>query len=210
MRNDKDREGFLKQVNECLRTLATEGEERLNIQNKPDDNMQLEDLILNTAVAKEGRSNSESLPSENTTHVTDVSEQPSKKAKSPFAWFQIQNIGVNKAKSETKSVVLKPLKQRTNDEIKRYNAKCTYFTLDSEENNVFNPLSWWKENATEFPILSGIARRLFVITASSAECERHFSAFNARNIITAQRNGMYPETVQAISILLEAYKNKIV
>ncbi|ESO11989.1 hypothetical protein HELRODRAFT_158374 [Helobdella robusta] len=85
-------------------THQQKGEERLNIPNKTDDNMQLEDLILNTVVAKEGRSNSESLPFENTTHVTDVSEQPSKKAKSSFAWFQIQNIGVNKAKSETKSV----------------------------------------------------------------------------------------------------------
>ncbi|ESN91447.1 hypothetical protein HELRODRAFT_165481 [Helobdella robusta] len=101
--------------------------------------MQLEDLILSTAVTKEGKSNSESLPSVNTTHVTEFSKQPSKKAKSSFAWFQIQNIGGNKAKSETKSVVLKSLKQRTNDEIKRYNAKCIYFTLDSEENNEHMP-----------------------------------------------------------------------
>ena len=53
-------------------------------------------------------------------------------------------------------------------------------------------------------------RRLFVIPASSAECERHFSAFNARNIITSQRNMMFPETVEALSIVLEGYKNKLI
>ena len=31
------------------------------------------------------------------------------------------------------------------------------------------------------PLLSDCARQLLVIPASSAECERHFSAFNARN-----------------------------
>ena len=42
----------------------------------------------------------------------------------------------------------------------------------------------------KFPLLSDIARRIYCIPASSAECERHFSAFNARHIITAQRNNM--------------------
>jgi len=51
-------------------------------------------------------------------------------------------------------------------------------------------------------------KRVLVIPASSAECERHFTAFNARNIITAQRNGVFPETVQAVSIIHEGYKNK--
>ena len=50
----------------------------------------------------------------------------------------------------------------------------------------------------------------FVIPASSAECERHFSAFNARNIITSQRNIMFPETVEALSIVLEGYKDKLI
>ena len=49
-----------------------------------------------------------------------------------------------------------------------------------------------------------------VSMVSSAECERHFSAFNARHIITAQRNSMLPETVQALSIVLEGYKNGLI
>jgi hypothetical protein len=74
----------------------------------------------------------------------------------------------------------------------------------------FDPLQWWSQHTDDLPLLSGIARRIFVITASSAECERHFSAFNARHIITAQRNAMYPETVEALSIVLEGYKNKLI
>jgi len=61
-----------------------------------------------------------------------------------------------------------------------------------------------------YPLLSDCSRRLFVIPASSAECERHFSAFNARNIITSQRNMMFPETAEALSIVLEGYKNKLI
>jgi hypothetical protein len=74
----------------------------------------------------------------------------------------------------------------------------------------FDPLQWWSQHIDKLPLLSDIARRIFVITASSAECERHFSAFNARHIITAQRNSMYPETVQALTIVLEGYKNKLI
>lgn len=74
----------------------------------------------------------------------------------------------------------------------------------------FDPLQWWSQRTEKFPLLSDIARRIYVIPASSAECERHFSAFNARHIITAQRNSMSPETVEALSVVLEGYKNKII
>jgi len=36
--------------------------------------------------------------------------------------------------------------------------------------------------------------------------ERHFSAFNARHIVISQRNLLFPETVEALSIVLEGYK----
>ena len=41
-----------------------------------------------------------------------------------------------------------------------------------------------------------------VIQAPSAECERHFTALNARHIITEQRNMLFPEAVHAISMVL--------
>jgi len=50
---------------------------------------------------------------------------------------------------------------------------------------------------------------LLVIPVSSAECERHFSALNARHIITSQRNLLFPETLETLSIVLEGYKNKL-
>ena len=44
-----------------------------------------------------------------------------------------------------------------------------------------------------------------------AECERHLiSAFNARHIITSQRNMVFPEIVEALSIVMEGYKNKLI
>ena len=49
----------------------------------------------------------------------------------------------------------------------------------------------------------------YLAEASSAKCERHFSASNARHIITSQRNVLFPKTVEALSIVLEGYKNKL-
>ena len=70
--------------------------------------------------------------------------------------------------------------------------------------------NWWGLHRDKYPVLSDIARRIYVIPASSAECERHFSSFRARHIITAQRSNMYPETVEAIAIVLEGYENKLI
>jgi len=71
--------------------------------------------------------------------------------------------------------------------------------------DVFDTLYWWEQHEQSYPILSDCARRLslLVIPVSSVECERHFSAFNARHIITPQRNLLFPETVEALSIVLE-------
>ena len=52
------------------------------------------------------------------------------------------------------------------------------------------------------------ARRLLVIPTSSAECERHFSALNARHIITSQRP-IIIMLFAALSIVLEKYENKL-
>ena len=75
--------------------------------------------------------------------------------------------------------------------------------------DVFDPVYWWEQHEQSYLVLSGCARRLLVIPASSAGCERHFSALNARHIITSQRNLLFPETVETLSIVLEGYKNKL-
>ena len=103
--------------------------------------------------------------------------------------------------------VTTPLEDRIRDEIRAYEKEPGPSVVTPVD---FDPLQWWSQHIDKLPLLSDIARRIFVITASSAECERHFSAFNARHIIAAQCNSMYPETVQALTIVLEGYKNKLI
>ena len=114
------------------------------------------------------------------------------------------------------------LKDRVQDEIRKYMMINTFPNSkpkgasttsmpglparDVKALRPFDPLSWWQRQTLQFPLLADIARRIFVIPASSAKCEQHFSAFNARNVITTQRNAMNPETMQAISVVLESYK----
>ena len=49
-------------------------------------------------------------------------------------------------------------------------------------NTVFtSTLLYWKEQATDYPILATVARRLFSISASSAQSEKDFSAVKNRH-----------------------------
>jgi len=38
-----------------------------------------------------------------------------------------------------------------------------------------NPLDWWKDNSTDFPLLSALARCFFFIQATQAQSERTLS-----------------------------------
>ena len=58
-----------------------------------------------------------------------------------------------------------------------------------------DPLVWWKEHQTDFPILARMAFDIFSIPAMSSEVERVFSA--AKKLITDERNCLGPEVVQA-------------
>ena len=57
------------------------------------------------------------------------------------------------------------------------------------------PLVWWKEHQTDFPILSRMAFDSFSIPAMSSEVERAFSA--AKKLITDERNCLGPDVVEA-------------
>ena len=133
---------------------------------------------------------------------------PTKKMKvSPFDWFQCAPADSTDITSASVTRPSEPLNDRVLSEIRQYETEplpCQSLT------DVFDPLPWWGEHASTYPVLSDVARRLLVIPASSAECERHFSAFNARHIISSQRNMLFPETVEALSIVLEGYKNKLI
>jgi hypothetical protein len=63
------------------------------------------------------------------------------------------------------------------------------------------------QHTGKLPLLSDIARRL------SSQRDRldvkGTTVLSTRDTITIQRNAMFPETVQALSIVLEGYKNKL-
>jgi hAT family C-terminal dimerisation region len=54
------------------------------------------------------------------------------------------------------------------------NAKSNLTTSEASD-CAFNPVAWWGLNVKKFPLLAKIAKKIFVIPASSAESERHFS-----------------------------------
>ena len=83
-----------------------------------------------------------------------------------------------------------------------------YNAVNSFENES-NPLTFWCSQRKKMPILAHIAATIFVMQASSTESERHYSAFNARHIITPIRNRLCPDVVEAVSINLESYKNSL-
>ena len=84
-----------------------------------------------------------------------------------------------------------------------------YFSEAKKDDNESNPLNFWCSKRKKMPILAHIAATIFVKQASSAESERHYSAFNARHIITPIRNRICPDVVEAMSINWESYKNSL-
>ena len=61
--------------------------------------------------------------------------------------------------------------------------------------DVADPLEWWHQHQLEYPVLYRMALDLFSIPGMSAECERVFS--QAKKMITAERNRLAPEVVEA-------------
>jgi len=61
--------------------------------------------------------------------------------------------------------------------------------------SIKDPLLWWKEHQTDFPILAHMAFDIFSIPVMSSEVERVFSI--AKKLITDERNRLGPEVVEA-------------
>ncbi|XP_065645229.1 E3 SUMO-protein ligase ZBED1-like [Hydra vulgaris] len=57
-------------------------------------------------------------------------------------------------------------------------------------------LEFWRDNKDKFPLLSEAARKLLCIPASSAPCERIFSA--GGNIVSAKKTKLQPENVEKL------------
>jgi hypothetical protein len=65
-----------------------------------------------------------------------------------------------------------------------------------------NPLLFWRENASEFSLMSATARRIYSISASSAQSERDFSSLG--HTITDVRSMLSAGRVEAIEIVRSA------
>jgi len=126
------------------------------------------------------------------THRKHADMPPKKKVKvNPVDWFQHAPDGTIVQSASTTTASTEPLNDRVLREIRKYETEplpchtatdvLTHFIGGNSANNL---------------ILHCLIahRRLLVIPASSAECERHFSAYNSRDIIrpTSQRNLRIP------------------
>jgi len=57
----------------------------------------------------------------------------------------------------------------------------------------------WEQQATDYPIMSPTARRLFCITASSAQSEKDFSSVG--RTVTDMRSRLNEDTIEAVELL---------
>ena len=62
-----------------------------------------------------------------------------------------------------------------------------------------DPLTFWRDNASDYPILAETSRRLYCISASSAQSERDFSSVG--NSITDKRSMLSSKKIEAIELV---------
>jgi hypothetical protein len=62
--------------------------------------------------------------------------------------------------------------------------------------DVDDPLKWWVQHQSDYPILAKMSFDLFSCLSMSAECERVFS--QTGKVITDERNCLEPGTVAAL------------
>ena len=66
-------------------------------------------------------------------------------------------------------------------------------------------LQYWKEQSSEYPILSQVARRLLAISASSAQSERDFSSVG--RTVTEARAQLSASKVEALELVRWGLRN---
>jgi hypothetical protein len=69
----------------------------------------------------------------------------------------------------------------------------------SEPLSTVDPLTWWRERAPTYAIISRVAKKYLAIPASPVPSERIFSL--AGNIITKKRANLKPENVDKLIFL---------
>lgn len=85
-----------------------------------------------------------------------------------------------------------PKRARADNELTRY------LQEESIDSNA-NPLSWWRDTQSRYPLLSKVARKYMCICATSTPSERVFSV--AGNIVTPMRSSLKPHKVNMLVFL---------
>jgi hypothetical protein len=83
-------------------------------------------------------------------------------------------------------------------EIDEFKKEEKLFRSDKEIDS-FDPLLWWKDRQSKYPILSRLVRRILCIQATSAPSERIFSA--AGQLLSKRRMRLAPSTVMQLLFL---------
>ena len=59
--------------------------------------------------------------------------------------------------------------------------------------------TWWRTNHRQYPTLAMVAKNLFCIPATSANCEQAFSTLT--DVVTKKRNRLHAETTRKLTFL---------
>jgi len=89
-------------------------------------------------------------------------------------------------------------------EVDELEAYCALKRQKVPKGDLFLPIEWWKDHRKQFPVLTQLALDLFSIPAMSAEDERVFSS--AGKLITADKNRLEIDTIEAIEVLRHAHR----
>ena len=71
--------------------------------------------------------------------------------------------------------------------------------MDSVCEGNYDCATWWKTNHKQYPTLAMVAKNLFCIPATSANCERAFSTLT--DVVTKKRNRLHAETTRKLTFL---------
>lgn len=91
------------------------------------------------------------------------------------------------------------MRSRKDKDVVQIGNKVDKYLLEPAENlkNLkFNLLGWWKEHSPRFPIMSKVAKDIFVVSISSVHSESAFSA--RKKVVDPFRACLTPKTVEAL------------
>ncbi len=86
-----------------------------------------------------------------------------------------------------------------NNEPQTLNSQLRQYLSEAISDINIDPLQWWKENYTRFPLLALMSRDYLAIQASSVPSEQTFSEVG--QIVTAKRNRLSDTNIQMLTCL---------